>query len=86
MAAMKQLIVALAFVGILASLASALVFMMRRGGEPERDEPDADDPRRARGMFWSLALRVGLSVLLFLCILLAWKLGWVQPSGLPVNP
>ena len=86
MAAMKQLLVALAFVGILASLASALVFMMRRGDEAERDEPHADDPRRARGMFWSLALRVGLSVLLFLCILLAWKLGWVQPSGLPVNP
>ncbi len=84
MPVMKSLFVALAFVGILASLASALFFMMRRGdGE---DGQDGSDPRRARGMFWSLALRVGLSVLLFLCILLAWKLGWVQPTGLPIKP
>ena len=84
MPSMKSLFVALAFVGILASLASALFFMMRRGdGE---DGQDGNDPRRARGMFWSLALRVGLSVLLFLCILLAWKMGWVQPTGLPIKP
>jgi hypothetical protein len=31
----------------------------------------------------ALAVRVGLSVLLFVCILLAWKLGFIQPTGLP---
>jgi len=36
-------------------------------------------------VFWSLALRVGLSVLVFVCILLAWELGYLHPSGLPVN-
>ncbi|HMN22304.1 MAG TPA: twin transmembrane helix small protein [Ottowia sp.] len=76
---MKQWLVALAFVGILASLASALVFMMRSSDEEGQEDSDR---RRADRMFRSLALRVGLSVLLFLCILLAWKLGWIQPTGL----
>lgn len=80
---MKQWLFALAFLGIIGSLASALVFMMRRGDETAGQ---GDDPRRARRMFLSLALRVGLSVLLFLCILLAWKLGWIQPSGLAAEP
>lgn len=79
---MKQWLVGLAFVGILASLGSALVFMMRGNG---KDAADANDPTRAHRMLASLALRVGLSVVLFLCILLAWKLGWIQPGGLPVG-
>ncbi|MFO0471301.1 MAG: DUF2909 domain-containing protein, partial [Pseudomonadota bacterium] len=29
-----------------------------------------------------LALRVGLSILVFLCILIAWKLGYIQPTGI----
>lgn len=76
---MKQWLVALAFVGILASLGSALVFMMRSSDEEGQEDSDR---RRADRMFRSLALRVGLSVLLFLCILLAWKLGWIHPTGL----
>ena len=28
---------------------------------------------------------IGLSVALFLFILLAWSLGWVQPTGIPVS-
>jgi hypothetical protein len=32
----------------------------------------------------ALALRVVLSVALFAFILLAWQLGWIQPTGLPV--
>lgn len=78
---MKQVLIGLAFVGILGSLASALFFMMKKDkpGEP-------DDPKRAAHMVWALALRVGISVLLFVCILLAWKLGYIQPSGLPQNP
>jgi hypothetical protein len=30
----------------------------------------------------ALAFRVGFSVLLFVCILLAWKLGYIQPTGI----
>lgn len=77
---MKQILVGLAFVGIIGSLASALFFMMQ-GGKPG----EADDPKRAGRMVKALALRVGLSVLLFVCILIAWKLGYIQPSGLPAG-
>lgn len=75
---MKQLLVGIAFIGILGSLASALFFMMR-GGKPG----EADDPKRARHMVRALAMRVGLSVLLFICVLIAWKLGYIQPTGIP---
>jgi hypothetical protein len=30
----------------------------------------------------ALAMRVGLSVTLFLIVLIAYKLGWIQPTGL----
>jgi len=70
---MKYLI-ALAFLAIIASLGSALFFMMKDGrdGKPKSN-------RMAR----ALALRVGFSIVLFLCILLAWKLGYIQPTGIP---
>ncbi|MGH6637932.1 MAG: twin transmembrane helix small protein, partial [Polaromonas sp.] len=28
---------------------------------------------------------VGFSVLLFVCILIAWKLGYIQPTGIPLG-
>lgn len=68
-------LVALAFVAILASLGSALYFMIRGGR-------NADAGQKSRNMARALAFRVGFSVLLFLCILLAWKLGYIQPTGL----
>lgn len=68
-----KLFVALAFVAILASLGSALYFMMRDG---------ADGKPKTSNMARALALRVGLSILLFLCILLAWKFGYIQPTGI----
>jgi hypothetical protein len=33
----------------------------------------------------ALALRVALSVGLFLAILVAYQLGWIQPSGVPLG-
>ncbi|MBK6869476.1 MAG: twin transmembrane helix small protein [Burkholderiales bacterium] len=75
---MKQLLIGIAFVGIIGSLASALVIMMKPGRQGERD-----DPRRAGRMVKALALRVGLSILLFICVLIAWKLGYIRPSGVP---
>jgi hypothetical protein len=62
-------------VAVLGALASAGVFMLRK---PRR--PGETDPAMAR----ALALRVGLSIALFLWILLAWKLGWIRPSGVPI--
>jgi hypothetical protein len=28
---------------------------------------------------------VGLSIALFLFILLAWYMGWIQPTGIPIS-
>ena len=33
----------------------------------------------------SPAVRVGISIVLFLCILVAWQLGYIQPTGLPAT-
>ena len=72
-----NLLIAVAFLGILAALSTAFFFMMR--GEEE------GTPKTKR-MMRALALRVGISVLLFICILLSWKMGWLQPTGIPLNP
>jgi uncharacterized protein with PQ loop repeat len=72
-------VVILAFIGILGSLASALFFMMRAGKDSK------DDKQKSSNMFRALALRVGLSIFLFICILVAWKLGYVQPTGIPLS-
>ncbi|WP_309825667.1 twin transmembrane helix small protein [Paracidovorax wautersii] len=68
--------VALAFLAILASLGSALFFMMRTG---------RNDKARSGHMARALAVRVGLSIVLFLCLLAAYKLGYIQPTGLPAT-
>jgi hypothetical protein len=39
---------------------------------------------KTSGMAKALAFRIGFSVLLFVCILIAWKMGVIQPTGLPV--
>ena len=74
-----KIMVALAFIAILTSLAFALVYMMRA---PKGDTP-ADEPPAKGRMATALAFRVGFSILLFLCVLLAWKMGWIQPTGIP---
>ena len=95
---MKYFVI-VAFVMIIGSLASALFFMMRGGKQRsapgESDvEPnslsvnqsiDQDDQRKSTNMFRALALRVGFSIFLFVCILIAWKLGYIQPTGIPTG-
>ena len=72
---MKYLVI-LAFVAILGTLASALFFMMRGS---------KDDHKKSSLMFRALAMRVGFSILLFVSILAAWKLGYIQPGGIPAG-
>ena len=72
MVAMK-FIVALAFLAILASLGSALVFMMRNGRSGET---------KSGQMVKALGLRVGISIVLFICVLIGWQLGYIQPTGI----
>ncbi len=69
-------LVALAFLAILGSLALALFFMMKDG---------TNGKVKTSNMAKALAFRIGLSVLLFVCILISWKLGYIQPTGLPVG-
>ena len=64
-----KILVAIAFILIIGSLASALVFLMR-------------DKGRSNRTVQALALRVGFSILLFVLILLANRLGWIQPTGI----
>jgi membrane-associated protease RseP (regulator of RpoE activity) len=64
-----KIIVAIAFVLIIGSLASALLFMMR----------DKDKSNRT---VYALTMRVGFSVLLFILLLIAYRLGWIQPTGI----
>lgn len=73
------IVIVIALIGVLAALFSAGLFMLRR---PKDDAGNrAPDKRMAR----ALAVRVGVSVALFLLILLAWKLGWIVPKGLPTG-
>nr|WP_310613172.1 twin transmembrane helix small protein [Limnohabitans sp.] len=70
---LMKFIVALAFLAILASLGSALVFMMRNGRSGET---------KSGHMVKALGLRVGVSIVLFICILIGWHLGYIQPTGI----
>lgn len=69
---MKYLVI-VGFLVIIGSLASALVFMMKG---------QADGKSKNSKMAWALAARVGVSIVLFVSILVAWKLGYIQPSGI----
>ena len=73
------LFIALAFLGILVSLATALFFMVR-------NKPENEDTPKASPMAKALAFRIGISVVLFISILVSWKMGWIQPSGIPLRP
>lgn len=75
--------IALFLLLIIASLASAGFFMLRKptGGAPDESASDA----KKRGMVRALTVRISLSVALFLLVLLSWQLGWIQPTGLPLK-
>ena len=69
-------LILLASVAIFVNLGAALYFMMSdgRNGKPKTSH-----------MARALMFRVGFSIVLFLCILLAWKLGYIQPTGIPAG-
>jgi Na+/H+ antiporter NhaC len=79
-----QLLITIAFLAIFASLGAALFFMLRRGGSPKDASNDtAGTQQRNKSMARALAVRVAVSVVLFICVLIAWKLGYIQPHGIP---
>jgi branched-subunit amino acid transport protein AzlD len=61
--------IAIAFILIIASLGSALFFLMK-------------DKGRSNRTVQALAMRVGLSITLFLIVLVSYKMGWIQPTGI----
>jgi hypothetical protein len=67
----KILVIAV-FIGILAALGSALYQLSRKGGDSKK-------------MIRALAIRVGLSVALFLLLMILWYFGIITPHGLPTQ-
>ncbi|MGE4369700.1 MAG: twin transmembrane helix small protein [Burkholderiaceae bacterium] len=64
-----RIIVIIAFLGIVASLASAYLFLMRDKGGTNRTVN-------------ALTVRIGLSIALFLFVLFAHYMGWIQSTGI----
>ena len=69
-------IIVIALLAIVAALVGAGLMMLRK----RPDGAAARSPAMAR----ALAIRVGISIALFLFILLAWRMGWISPTGIPV--
>jgi len=63
-----RIIILFALTGILLSLGSALVYLVRDKGTPNRTVN-------------ALTVRVGISVALFLFILFSYWMGWIQPRS-----
>jgi hypothetical protein len=63
-----RIFVALVFIGIIASLGSALFYLMKDKGGTNRTVN-------------ALTVRIGLSVALFLLLLFAHHMGWIKSTG-----
>lgn len=70
-----KIVFALALLAIVSALALAGRSMLKGGS----------DKSKGKGMANALALRVALSVALFLFILLSHKMGWINPTGIPMG-
>jgi hypothetical protein len=71
-----NIFIGVSFAVILAALAWAGIAMLR-GGRKEGS--------KGGDMMRALAVRIAVSVLLFVCIVIAWSLGWIHPTGIPVG-
>ena len=73
----------IALVAVLSALGAAGYFMVKHSGG---DDPAQADSARSKSMVRALTIRIAVSVLLFLCILLSWYMGWITPHGLGRAP
>ncbi|MCK9508213.1 MAG: twin transmembrane helix small protein [Pigmentiphaga sp.] len=64
-----RLVIIIAMIGILYSLASAMFHMIKHKDHSKQ-------------MAWSLTVRIGLSIALFIFVLVAHALGWIESTGL----
>jgi ABC-type uncharacterized transport system YnjBCD permease subunit len=77
-----SIVFALVFFVILGALAAAGYFMLRSSGQ---ESTEADQAAKNSRMARALTIRIGVSVVLFICVLIAWKFGYLKPSGLPIG-
>ncbi len=70
-----KIIIVIMLVAVVSALGLAGAFMLKK-----RDAQGG----RGKHMARALALRVGLSVALFLFVLLSYQMGWIQPRGIPL--
>lgn len=81
-----SIIIVLALLVILAALAAAGFFMLRSGGNTgDAAVDDQEAQARNSRMAKALAVRIAVSVVLFICILIAWKMGYIKPAGIPIG-
>jgi len=66
---LAKLIVVAIFIGVLASLASALIYLVKDRGRSER-------------AVRALTMRVAISIGLLCLLVLLWALGLIQPHGI----
>ena len=71
-----KIVIVIFLLAVLVALASAGVLMLRKGR--------AGDPKGAL-MARALAVRVGLSVALFLLVMFSYWMGWIKPTGIPIG-
>ena len=64
-----KILIAIGFILIIGSLASAFVFLMKDKGKTNRT-------------VYALAMRVGFSITMFVLLLVSYKMGWIQPTGI----
>jgi H+/Cl- antiporter ClcA len=66
---LAKLVVVAIFIGVLASLASALLYLVKDRGQSDRTVK-------------ALTMRVGISIGLLCLLVLLWALGLIQPHGI----
>ena len=71
-----KLLLGVAFAMIVGALVVAGVVMVRGGRSGDSSQG---------GMMRALAVRIALSIIVFACLIGAWALGWIQPTGLPLG-
>ena len=70
-----KIMVFLAFAGILFALFSGVVHLVSRKDSDDKRKTDSDK------LFKSLAWRIGISMTLFIFLMISYFAGWIKPEG-----